>query len=167
MVMQRDARFDHSKRYRYFLSRVWHPGKPKCMFLMMNPSTADANIDDHTIKRCIAYAMQWGYGGFVVGNLFALRSTDPKELLRDPRPVGKNNDKELKAMAKGVNMIVAAWGDLPTRLKGREKEVMAMFEGQLHYLKLSKKGDAPLHPSRLSQDLTPLPWRPKEKGASK
>lgn len=52
---------------------------------MLNPSTADAEIDDPTITRCIGFAKSWGFGGLMVGNLWAYRATDPKELKKIPK----------------------------------------------------------------------------------
>lgn len=74
--------------YRYRLERVWEAEKDRVAFIMLNPSTADASKDDPTIRRCIGFAKAWGFGGLIVGNLFALRSTDPKALYGHKDPVG-------------------------------------------------------------------------------
>ena len=71
------AVFSECKRYRYSLWRVWNPDLPVCMFLMLNPSTADETTNDPTVERCQRRAVQMGYGGLHVGNIFAWRSTDP------------------------------------------------------------------------------------------
>ena len=65
----RSAVLSDCGNYRYQLHRTWDESLPKCMFMMLNPSTADADIDDNTIRRCIGFAKLWGYGGLMVGNL--------------------------------------------------------------------------------------------------
>ena len=73
MVIRRNAELSACGKYRYRLSRIWDDKKPLVLFIMLNPSTADAEQDDPTIRRCIAFAKNWGYGGFMAGNLFAFR----------------------------------------------------------------------------------------------
>jgi hypothetical protein len=79
------------------------------VFLMLNPSTADANHDDPTIRRCIGFAKDRGFGGIDVVNLFAWRATRPSELLAVDDPVGPMNDMHIRAASEG-RTIVAAWG---------------------------------------------------------
>ena len=74
------ATISRCKKYRYVLTRVWDKTKPAIVFCLLNPSTADHNQDDPTIRRCIQYAKSWGFGGLVILNLYAFRSTDPKGL---------------------------------------------------------------------------------------
>lgn len=96
--------------YRYRLTRRWAEG-PTCSFIMLNPSTADANLDDPTIRRCIGFAKREGCGGLVVVNLFALRATDPKELTRHPFPVGPEWRHWLDAtLAEIDGPLIAGWG---------------------------------------------------------
>lgn len=68
------------ERYRYWLHRSWLGGEGWTVFVMLNPSTADATEDDPTIRRCIRFAKDWGTHGLIVVNLFAWRATDPKNL---------------------------------------------------------------------------------------
>ena len=80
--MIRTAVIDKTEKYRYSLLREWDDTRHKCLFIMLNPSTADASRDDPTIRRCIAFAKREGCGGLHVVNLFAYRATDPVELRR-------------------------------------------------------------------------------------
>ena len=77
---QSGADFSECGRYRYKLWRTWDDVRPVVMFIMLNPSTADATADDPTIRRCIGFAHDWGYGGVRVGNLFAWRTPYPQRV---------------------------------------------------------------------------------------
>lgn len=96
--------------YRYFLAREWMPELPPLVFCMLNPSTADDQKDDPTVKRCIRFAVERGYGGLVVVNLMAWRATDPDSLpLSMHRAVGPRNAEFIEQSVKGRDVIVA-WG---------------------------------------------------------
>jgi len=97
--------------YRYRLERTWDDEASKVAFIMLNPSTADAETDDPTIRRCIGFAKSWGFGGLIVGNLFALRSTDPMFLYSHSDPVGPDNDAHLRSIAICAEQVVFAWGN--------------------------------------------------------
>ncbi len=85
------AEFSEDGRYRYYLTRRWDNGRYPIIFALLNPSTATAETDDPTIRRCIGYARKWGYGGLIVVNLFALRSPNPETLYTLDDPVGPEN----------------------------------------------------------------------------
>jgi hypothetical protein len=108
--MRRNAVFDVSGRYRYRLTREWDATLPRITFVMLNPSTADHRRDDPTIRRCIGFALAWGYGGVEVLNLFAWRATKPPDLRRAPAPVGPANDRHLRAAARRSARVIVAWG---------------------------------------------------------
>src|SRR3954469_25064450 len=91
------ARFGADRRYRYALWRVWDGDRGLCNFVMLNPSTADEAADDPTGARCTRRAQHWGYGGLVVTNLFAFRTTDPTGLRAAPDPVGPEGDATIAA----------------------------------------------------------------------
>jgi hypothetical protein len=145
-------------RYRYRLDRRWGDG-PIVMWLMLNPSVADAIRDDATLRRIIDYSRRWGYAGLCVGNLFALRSTDPMGLYcrrkDDDDPVGPENDGHLVLMVAESAMIIAAWGNHGS-LMGRDKIVRTRFPG-MRALGFTKEGQ-PVHPLRQRADLTPIDW---------
>lgn len=108
------AVFDsRAREYRYLLTRIWEPSIPPLVFLMLNPSTADALEDDATIRRLAGshgFARREGAGGVVVVNLFALCSTDPRALLHHPDPVGRYNDAFIRHATSGPSPVIAAWG---------------------------------------------------------
>src|SRR5437868_5379323 len=104
------AVFSRCRRWRYLLWRRWAEG-PIANFLMLNPSTADEVKLDPTCTRAQRYAERWGYGALIVTNVFALRATDPKELLRSEHPVGRTNDRAILRAAKEAALVVCAWGN--------------------------------------------------------
>ena len=61
------------------LTRRWAEGPP-LVVCMLNPSTADAEEDDPTIRRCVGFAKRDGFAALEVVNLFAFRATDPKAM---------------------------------------------------------------------------------------
>ncbi len=103
------ATLSDCRKYRYRLWREWGAG-PALTFVMLNPSTADATLDDPTIRRCMGFARAWGFGRVEVVNLFAWRSPKPYDLLRPNDPVGPLNDAAIEDVTSGSKRIVLAWG---------------------------------------------------------
>ena len=155
----RNAALSPCGKYRWALSRWWAPG-PTALFIMLNPSTADAERDDPTLRRCIGFARAWGCGSLFVGNLFSYRATDPRELRRCAAPVGSKTDDVLEWMAQQASIIVAGWGGNGS-LMGRSGVVLRMFrelERDLHCLGVNRNG-TPKHPLYLPGDSRPRIWR--------
>lgn len=143
------AAFSPCGTYRYVLTRTWDADKPRMVFVMLNPSTADAFEDDPTITRCILRAKrELDCGGIVVINLFAYRATDPRELKRAADPVGPMNDAAILRYCGNLGDVVyAAWGTHGT-LHGRARRVADMLEvvGATPWCLGTTKGGEPLHP---------------------
>ena len=104
-------------KYRYILTRNVTPTLSAALpatvcFIMLNPSTADADHDDPTIRRCMGFAAYWGFSRLTVVNLFAYRATDPKELNRAENPIGDDNMFHVLREAQAAEMVVCAWGAL-------------------------------------------------------
>ena len=149
--------------YRYSLTRRWsHNETAFATFVMLNPSTADADFDDRTIRRCIGFAKAWGLGGLHVVNLYALRSTDPRALWESADPVGPENDKWIELHATSATNsgtpLIAAWG--ANAKSERVRSVVALPGMQsLSSLSVTKAG-TPGHPLYLKGDSLPKPWAP-------
>lgn len=157
--MDKGAIFSDDRVYRYVLWRTWDADKPAVNFIGLNPSTADETEDDPTIRRCIGYAKAWGYGGLVMTNLFAYRSTDPKALRTADDPFWSDQYSHLRARARDAGLVVAAWGAQPSYQHFRVKDVLnALDDLDLYALKLTKNG-YPSHPLYLRADLTPILYR--------
>jgi hypothetical protein len=104
------ATFDARRHYRYRLWRSWGTGR-RCVFVGLNPSTADETKDDPTIRKCMGFARRWGFGVLEMVNLFAWRCTDPEHLPdAAPEHVGPDNDAALADAFDGAHRIVWAWG---------------------------------------------------------
>jgi hypothetical protein len=151
-------------QFRYHLTRGWFGGtRANLGFIMLNPSTADAEADDPTIRKCIGFAKQLGYCGIVVNNLFAYRATDPRDLKKAGYPVGPENDAFIAHAAKSMSVetMICAWGanarhgDGPQRVA--EVLVLLMRLGITpHALRLLDDG-TPSHPLMLPYSCAPQP----------
>ena len=143
-------------QYRYFLSRSWIGGEGTVAFIGLNPSTADANIDDPTIRRCIAFAKTWGYSSLWMINLFAYRSTKPEILKTTSDPIGPDNDKWLNDAVSKANVVVAAWGN-HGQLHGRADQFIKKNDKPISALKITNSG-APGHPLYISSSTKLIPF---------
>lgn len=130
---------------------------------MLNPSTADGSKDDRTITRCCNFAKSNGYGGIIVCNLFAYRSTDPSELLLADDPVGPRNYSAILLTESNCEAVVCAWGNYPIIKKlakklGRYYNPIKHLEKPLYALELSKDG-TPKHPLYLKSNISLIPYK--------
>lgn len=134
----RGAIFSPSRTFRYALWRWWDRGKGYAMFVGLNPSTAGETKDDPTLRRCKRFAADWGYGGVVVTNLFALRARDPKVMLAHSNQTGPENDRWLRQLSSEAGIVVAAWGNRGGH-QGRDKAVLKLL-GAVYHLGFTKAG---------------------------
>lgn len=148
--MEKGAHLSICKQYRYSLFRRWDYGVnvKRCLFVMLNPSTADAELDDPTIKKCIKIANYNGCGAMEVVNLCPFRSPHPKEIVIEPVEISQENNLVIKIAAEKADLVIFAWGNLPRSLKARPEWIKPIFKEmgkQPRYLKLTKDGN-PSHP---------------------
>lgn len=152
--MARRATFSVCGLYRYSLTRQWGDGR--CLLVIgLNPSTADDQIDDPTIRRCIGFAKSWGFSKLVMANLFAYRSTDPTglEAIRDP--IGPRNDSYLKRLSGQSDLALVAWG-VRGSFMDRNEAVLAWLP-EPHCLGRTKAG-CPRHPLYVHGTAQPRPY---------
>jgi hypothetical protein len=152
------AEFSPDEIYRYTLTRQWDDGPCVC-FLMFNPSIATAIVSDPTIRRCVGFAERWGYGRMLVLNLYAVRSTDPKQVGRmGDAAIGPMNDYWILEAVKESREIICAWGcaqHAPNILK-RVQSVLGKITSQYPEFPINclgyRKDGHPRHPLMLSYD---------------
>jgi hypothetical protein len=107
----RKAKFSNDKKERFSLSRQWDESKRKVLYIMFNPSIADNEKDDPTIRRLINFTIKFNYGGFFVGNIFSLITPYPDQI-NTLNGSSKKNVRELKKLVNQVDKVVYAWGNL-------------------------------------------------------
>jgi len=146
--------------YRYGLVRIWRNGDPLVTWCMLNPSKADAEMDDATIRKCVGFSRRWNFGGIQAINLFGLRATDPTELLVPGRDIQGLNLAALAGFSG--RRLVVAWGSHATKVPGYDKALAALLDGvdlgNVWCLGTTKSGQ-PRHPCRLGYDTELARWR--------
>lgn len=154
------AHISDCKTYRYMLRRRVSDAGPVYLFVGVNPSTADANVDDATVRKWRGFVSRWGGSGFYVGNVFAYRSTDVRGLMSAGDPFGPDRLYHIDRMIEASDIVVPCWGDrrkLPQQLRpafGRTLTHLRASGRPIRHLGLTKGGD-PRHPLMLGYD-TPL-----------
>jgi hypothetical protein len=142
--------------YRYTLTRTWDSSAEPLVFILLNPSTADASQNDPTIRRCIGFAKRWGFGGIVVVNLYAYRARNPRDMLAADDPVGTDNDRIIAEVVDG-NTVVAAWGTNARHERVAEVLELIPRTKRLLALEITKYGH-PRYPLYVLGEAQPLPW---------
>jgi hypothetical protein len=158
-----DAIISDDGKYRFSLTRRWGSEEDGfVVWVMLNPSTADASQNDATIRRCMRFAKDWGYGGIEVVNLYAYRSRDPSVLSSMPREeaVGGGNNGAIFGACTRVfkapkGMVVAGWGARaidPVRIR-EVRGILAIFPA-VHCLGTTVSG-SPRHPLMVRANYIP------------
>ena len=141
-------------KYRYRLDRTVGVDGPVYAFFGVNPSTADANLDDATVRKWIGFTKVWGGSRFIVGNVFAYRSTDVKKLADVEDPYGDDIGEYISDIIEEADILVPCWGNIskvPPQLRGAFDVLMAALIGSgkpVRHFGLTKAGD-PKHPLML------------------
>jgi hypothetical protein len=155
-----DGEVGQHESYRYMLWRQAIDTQEKQVtWIMLNPSTADENVLDPTLRRCWSFTSQWGFNRMEIVNLFAYRATKPRGMRAQgvASAVGYHNDWFIRDSAIRAQLVMCAWG-LGGKFGNRAASVVAMLSGlriPLHYLRLTKDG-APGHPLYLPDGMRPL-----------
>jgi hypothetical protein len=172
--MKKGATLSTCKTYRWTLTRDWGDGKRIC-WVMLNPSTADHNVDDQTILRCIHFTRFWGYSGFTVVNLYPYRSPSPAKckawatdarLANSVKKALRQNAAVVVEHSRDASMVIAAWGGNVWDPEWRESIVESLLTGACSeiYCLETTDGGAPKHPMargkhRVPNDQQPELWK--------
>ena len=134
-------------RYRYTLSRpAGGTGGGTLLFVMLNPSTADATENDPTIRRCISFASELGFSKLEVGNLFAIRASNSRVWRSAADPIGPENDHWLRPLAQRASQVIVAWGaNAPLNRTIEVIGILSEAQQELYCLATTAAG-APGHP---------------------
>lgn len=163
------AQLSECGAYRYRLDRSWQhqptldqpePLTGTVTWVMLNPSTADAEKEDSTITRCRTFVEDWGYTALTVVNLYAWRATDPATLTTVDDPVGPRNHQTVRQAINQAAIVVCAWGAHAQPAAIQRLVECATNDGiDLYALGLTRDGQ-PRHPLYLPRTATPSPWSP-------
>lgn len=154
------------ERYRYRLTRQC-PGDGATLVIMVNPSTADAHRDDATIRKLLGFGQRHDWGLMMVGNLFAFRATNVRDLASARDPVGPDNDRHLADMAAQADRLVFAWGPVakvPRSHRDRWWRIIDLMPTGLEPVSIGPvtKCGHPRHPLMLAYSEPLTPWSPPE-----
>ena len=141
--------------YRYLLWREWDTQNQTISFVMLNPSRADAEVNDPTITRCINFAKSWGYGRLEVVNLFAYRTPHPSLLKQKAKPIGRHNDRFIIESVEKSDRVILAWGNHGTWRK-QDLYTLELLKNHNHLysMGITKRG-CPRHPLYLRSSTEP------------
>lgn len=158
--MTRTAQISDCGQYRYRLTRQWEEGTSLC-FVMLNPSIADADIDDPTIRRCIGFAKREGFGGIIVVNMFAFRATSPKDLPADHATAtgGQTNDRAILDACAEAKLVVCAWGVNATPDGIQQTTGLIRSIDRTPLCLGATKAGHPRHPLYLKNDAPLIVWK--------
>jgi len=159
--MRSGAVFDRSENYRYTLWRKWDDQAPRILFVMLNPSRANEEINDQTIRTCIGFAMHQKFGSMEVVNLFAYRTSDPRILMRARNPIGKDNDAFILDGCQRSSTIVLAWGNHGRHLERSNyvvSDLIQQTKQNVVCLGITKEG-FPRHPLYVKRTTNLVPFQ--------
>jgi hypothetical protein len=135
------------------------------MWIGLNPSTADEQRLDPTLRRVRGFSHQWGFNTFIMTNVFAFRATLPKDMRKAPDPIGSENDRVLIETARACEHVVACWGGLsnfPRSLRHRAASIRIMLRDAGRPVQCLGCNDdgSPKHPLYLDATTPLVPLQP-------
>lgn len=150
------ADFSECGKYRFSLWRIWDESKPLIMFIGLNPSTANQTSDDPTIRRVKRFAMDWGYGGVYMMNLFPFVTAYPSELPPADNEFTAVNIKNIAEISDRCDKVIFAWGNFK-EATATGNYVSKMFPDKGYVLQINKNG-SPKHPLYVAANIVPCKY---------
>lgn len=152
---------DYYCDYRYILGTK---GKNPLICIGINPSTAEPDNLDNTLKSVERIALYNDFDSFVMFNVYAQRATNPDNMENEFNPfLHKENMKAFEYVLKNISKppcIWAAWGNIIEKRDYLKECVLSLSEISKRFNakwysvgKISKKGH-PHHPLYLKKDST-------------
>lgn len=159
--------FSADRRYRYTLIHRWdellNPDHG-IAWICLNPSTADENQLDPTLRRIRDFSASWGYSFFVMLNLFAWRATIPGDMKRAPDPVGPDNDHWIAHWSERVDRVMVGWGEHGIHL-GRDQHVLSSLDLRKVFCLERNASSQPKHPLYVAKKTVPTVYSPRSHSA--
>lgn len=149
--------------FRYRLERWVQEQGLVIAYFGVNPSTADASVEDQTTRKWRGFTLRNGGRAYIAGNPFAYRAKDVRALASAPDAVGPDNDEHIDGIITDADVLVPCWGSrdkLPRTLHPRLDQLADKLSASGKPVKvfgLSASGD-PLHPLTLGYDRALTPW---------
>lgn len=154
------AVYNRTGTHRYLLTRTLAPlskAGTEAVFVMLNPSTATAFVNDPTIRRCMNFAALWGHARLIVVNIFAFRATDPTALADCHDPIGSFNDVFILDAVESASQVVCAWGAWGS-LFGRGQHVYDLVKSKNPMCLGVTAENEPRHPLYIAARTPPTPY---------
>lgn len=163
--LDQGATFNEVRGRRFLLWRTWDADRPTMLVIGLNPSTADENVLDPTLRKCVGFAKLWGYGKLFMANVYSFRSTDPVGIRTWNEPDDENTKHILLAAAQS-SYVLAAWGSFAAggvygraRLRNHSEMLMAKLDRQVDCLGMTNDW-YPRHPLYIPYTQLPATyWR--------
>jgi hypothetical protein len=156
--MPNECVFSPDRSHRYTLIHRWdellNPDHG-IAWICLNPSTADENQLDPTLRRIRDFSATWGYSFFVMLNLFAWRATQPADMKRTADPIGPDNDRLIAHWSGKVDRVMLGWGEHGAHL-GRDQQVLAYLDRSKTFCLERNASGQPKHPLYVSKKNRPL-----------
>lgn len=159
-TIERSVSFSGDRRHRLGLGRRVGPGR-RALLIGVNPSDADGERDDPTIRKLYGFGHLLGIGEWLVGNKFTLVAPDVRALEEEPRPNAPGADEALARMIARADLVIVAWGrldKLPPGLRNRWREIVRMTEGRDLMCWGTCQDGHPCHPARLPYSTELVRW---------